>query len=228
MRMENRILKKGVSVLAWWSASALSAILIAVPSSASIVNGNFDSGLAGWSTLGEVAVSGDADVSDSNADYSALYQAVALGAGLYRLEFDLETVLSGDLSADPFAFPDGFFASLYLTNDLGAFDLPGGVFDDVLPLLDADDQGLFNVAGTLSASPLGAGWTHFAYQFSNSYAYAIPAFELIDLNFVAGDSHAGIDNVTLTPVTGVVPEPATLSLLALGLAGFAVRRKVCC
>lgn len=210
-------------LVAWATPLAL-LLFAAAPCQAMVVNGTFDSGLSGWTSEGDVTAAGDATVGDSGALYSLLFQPVALAPGQYTIEFDFFGLLSGDLSADPFAFPDTFFASLYFVNDAGTLDIANGIFDDVTPLLDLDELGPFNVAGTLDTSPLGPDWTHFSYTFTNNYAYVIPAFELLDFNFIAGDSQVRLDNVSLSTVTGVIPEPATLSLLFMGLLGCAARR----
>lgn len=198
--------------------------LAGLPSEASVINGGFDSGLSGWSAEGDVEVTTDASLGDQGVVYSLLFQPVALLPGVYVLEFDLFTALSADLPMDPLAFYDVFFASLYYTNDLPSFDLAGGVYDGADALLDADWEGTHNVFGTLGPSSLGPDWAHFALAFDNSHAYAIPVFELFDFNTADGDSEVRVDNVTIEPRQSVVPEPASLALVAVGLAGFAARR----
>ena len=206
-----------------WVALALMA-LVALPCAAlPVVNGTFDSGLAGWTTVGDVQAVTDASLGDNGVDYSLLYQGVALAPGTFRLEFDFMNLLSADVSED-FAFPDVFFASLYFTNDLGTFDLANAVFDDVAPLMDLDASGPSNVAGTVGASALGPDWAHFTFDFSNSYAYVVPVFELLNFNFLA-DSEVRLDNVAISQVATVVPEPASLSLLVMGLAACAAVRR---
>lgn len=208
-----------------WAIVISIAWLTALSSSATIVNETFDAGTIGWTTSGDVGGTTDAYLGDTNTDYSLLYQGFAIAPGTYRIEFDYLNVMSSEVPADLAAFPDVFFASLYFTNDLGTFDLAGNVYDDVDFLLDLDSTGAYNVAGTLSPSALGGNWTHFSYDFTNSYAYVIPLFELFDFNTITSDSQTRLDNVMICQTTQVVPEPATLTLSLLGLLGCVVTRR---
>lgn len=184
---------------------------------ATVVNGDFSSGLAGWVTYGDVTGINEAVLGDNGGDYSHLYQGIPLAAGGWRLEFDVLNLLSPDLPPGPFAFPDSLFASLFFINDIALFDLTGAVFDHVIPLFDMDFGGPFGVTGSFGASPLGGGWQRYSLDFVNSYGYVVPAFELFNLNTVTSDSTVHIDNVTLTPRTSVIPEPSTFALCGVGL-----------
>ncbi len=205
----------------------------ATVAAADVLNGTFDSGLSDWVVEGDVTDdSGAARLGDSGAEYSLLYQGVALGPGAYALQFDFLNGLSDEVLSDPFTFPDAFFASLYFIDDLAAFDLATLSYDAVHSLLDLDATGPYNVhgQGLLSASPLGAGWTRFRYSFLNSHAYALPTFEFFNLNGLRSDSAVLVDNVTIEAVAppAVVPEPASLILMVAGvLAGAALRRRAC-
>jgi len=182
---------------------------------ATLVNGDFSSGLDGWSVQGDVAVESGAAVLGDDAEwYSLLFQGAALEPGAYTLQFDFFNALSGDVP--DFALgPDYFLASLYFTDDLGAFDLVNGVYDDAIGLMDMDFAGLISSSGTITPVAGMDGWYRYSIGFSNAYAYAIPVFEMMDFNFVDNDSGVGVDNVRIDPI---IPEPATALLFACGLA----------
>jgi len=225
MRKFNEVKPRAGAVTRRWALGLALACLSAAPTYATITNGNFSAGLSDWTTQGDVSAASVATLGDNGESYSLLLQPVALAPGQYLFEFDFQNLLSADPGVEPNAFPDAFFASLYFINDLPSFDLAGSVFDDALPLLDLDASGPVALAGVLSPSLAIPGWTHYAVNFNNNFGYAIPVFELLDFNFVAGDSAVNLDNVSITQPTGVVPEPATLTLLAMGLAGCLASRK---
>jgi hypothetical protein len=78
-------------------------------------------------------------------------------------------------------------------------------------------------AGTGSMRALGQGWFAESVIFIATAASHDNAFQLGSTN----QSYMGIDGVALAATTGseVVPEPATMSLLATGLAGMAAARR---
>jgi len=201
-------------LIATFQLLASSSIAHAVP-----VNGDFSAGLTSWTADGDVtSAGGEAILSDTTqgcALCSRLYQGVGLATGMYTIEFDFLNSLS-DIVPDFFA-PDMFFASLYFANDLSAFDIDNAGFDAVTALLDADYLADVAVAGSLSASAKGAEWTHYTFSFQNNFNFVIPVFELIDFNGLTADSQFRIDNVTITAQGAVVPEPATVLLLLMGL-----------
>jgi len=202
----------------------LSIVATANVSQAVPTNGDFANGLTGWSTLGDVTTNTqEAVIGDHNATDSLLYQALALAPGQYSVEFDF---LNGLSSASPtFGFLDTFFASLYFVNDVSQLDILGGGFDAFTPLFDLDANGVANLTGSVGASGKGGNWQHYSLTFQNSFNYVVPAFELLEQNFVNADSTVRIDNVSIQ--LSAVPEPETLFLVGSGLffIGRMVRRR---
>jgi hypothetical protein len=220
MRKLNEAKPWAGAVATRWALGLAIACLSAASTYATVANGSFSAGLSDWTTQGDVSATSVATLGDNGEIYSSLLQPVALAPGQYQFEFDFQSLMSTDPGTDPSAFPDAFFASLYFINDLPSFDLAGSVFDDAMPLLDVDVSGPVAIAGVLSPSVAIPGWTHYTMDFTNNFSYVIPVFELLDFNIVSGDSAVNLDNVSITQPTGVVPEPATLTLVVLGLVGY--------
>lgn len=207
-----------LGALLWVIFSAGGAMALPLPS------GNF----SGWLYEGDVSSTsaGEAVLGDNVATYSHLYQGAALAAGNYTIQFNFRNFLSPTpYSADSggFAFLDTFFTTLYSTSDLTSFSLdPQGAgaskFDAALSLFSLDANGAFGYTGKIGPSQKGNDWNRFSMDFHNDYAYAIPVFELLDLNYINDDSSVLIDNLSIT-AANPVPEPGTLAML---LGGFAV------
>jgi len=185
-----------------------------------IQNPAFDAGLSSWVTTGSVTVvANEARLSDDPDATALMYQPVQLTSGVYTITFDFNSELSDQNS--PGTFPDTFFASLYFIDDLNQLDIPGNVFDAATGLMDLDWQGAFNVAGLISPSPLGPGWSRFSHDFQMTHAHVAIAFEQAGLNGVTGDSAVRIDNV----VIALVPEPASLVLFVFAGLLWVIRRR---
>jgi hypothetical protein len=193
---------------------------------AGVVNGEFSNNLANWDSLNVTVSSGEAILSDGSGLNSRLFQGVGLAAGQYTVEFDFLNQLSAEVP--PGSFLDTFFASLYFIDDINLFDLDALAFDDALPLFDLDAGGPFLYQGSVGSSSLGNDWSHYTAVFNNTFNYAIPTFELFNLNSIDDDSRVLIDNVVINAVPpNSVPEPATLGLLIAGLSACrkSVRKK---
>ncbi|MBC8413113.1 MAG: PEP-CTERM sorting domain-containing protein [Nitrospira sp.] len=212
-------------LLAALSISVLLLVGTVSHSKAFILNGDFSSGLTGWTIINNVTeTSGEAILNDSNG-ITALYQGAALAAGNYTIEFDFLNQMSSSSLVHPFTFFDTFFASLYYINDINTFNLTTLTFDGEAALFDMDHTGNFNVNGTITASSKGGSWEHFSTSFVNNFNYAIPTFELFEINFANGDSSLNIDNVEIAANVAPIPEPSTLLLTAGGIIGFTYLRR---
>lgn len=208
-----------------FALAALGSVFLAGSAQAELMNEDFSSGLDSWTTTGDVsAPAGTAILGDSSVIVSQLYQGSNVGAGTHTLQFDFLNELS---SFEPTGgFPDFVSINIYLIDDLGTFDLDNLVFDDVVALTNMDFNGPTGaVNGTIGPSSLGGNWQLFSVTFNSSFQYAIPTFELFGLNFEDGDSMFQVDNVRFVD-SGIIPEPATLSLLAGGLALLGIRRRM--
>lgn len=191
-----------------------------------IVNGDFSSGLNGWSSQGGASASAGIGILDDNgqAYHSQLYQT-ASGSGHYHFSFDFYNGLSDAYDrSNPFAFPDSFFATLYFSDNSG-FDPNGpGLHDGFLALFDLASGGVSNLTGNIRPVPLTDGWLHYDVSFDTAYAFVIPTFDLYNDNGIAGDSRVLLDNVILQ--APIIPEPATFMLIGGGLlAGLLGRRR---
>ena len=186
---------------------------------ATLLNGDFSSGLASWEYGGSVTgtTTGEATFSDNNIYYySFLYQQANFAPGSYTLEFDYQIQMLGSASSG--TFNDLFSASLYFANDTTSINLQ----DPHYPIFpnSAISIGLFSKDNNGG----NTGWQHYSITFSNADSYIIPTFELLDLNYIDNDSSVLIDNVSITE-SAPVPEPATLLLFGGGLLGlFGIRR----
>jgi len=199
-------------------------------SHAMLINGDFSNGLSGWAIEEDViedngvAVIGDS-FSDPFSFGSALYQGIAVTSGQYEYSFDFKNQLSADIPTnDPFAFFDTAFFSLYFAND--ATSIATFPPTDFVALFDLDALGPFFVDPNVVLTSQG-DWTHVSYTFNNQFAYAMPAFELFDFNFILADSSLLIDNVSLKKIVppSTVPNPSALWLILIGLGFMSLTRK---
>jgi len=151
---------------------------------------------------------------------SSLFTAIELGSpsaeGNFYYQFDFNT--SG--LSDSGQVLDIFAASLYFT------DTPVGSWPEFLALLDSDYAVIKWTVGDgypagATLTDLGDGWSQYGLTFADpGYTYAIPVFDLRDLNGVGGDSTVQVDNVSL------VPEPLSMVMLGCLGAGMVVGRKL--
>jgi hypothetical protein len=177
-----------------------------------VENGTFAAQLEDWSVQGGVFGDSAVAVLTDQDSRALLHQRVPIEFGEFVLSFDFRNALSTDVPSG--TFRDTFFATLYFTDETGAPDIANSPPPDALPLFDLDAGGAYNVhpAARIGSSTKGLGWWSFSLGFQSSHAFAIPAFDLRDLNIVRNDSAVAIDNVSIIQV----PEPASCLLMAAG------------
>lgn len=174
--------------------------LLASVAGAGLMNPGFEDGLANW---------------ESNASHNLGLNTVDYTEGSQSLEFTGTSVAAQAVAA-PASRPAGSLVEL--TFDLKMTGAKPGLFrirlygdaDGILPSNKKGDGGtLDEFTGDIS----GQGWQTLTLSTTDDYAYYVPRFE--------SGSGILVDNVSLE----MVPEPATLSLLALGGLALIRRRR---
>jgi hypothetical protein len=223
--------KKALSI---FCAAVLLVFLLLNVSHASLINGDFSSGLEGWVTEDDFSSSPSLSVSAAHgyailstqgisdgAFLISLYQQISIPEWAYTLSFDIgfENVRADTGgSSGGFVIPD-FMQVSYLDNLDNDFNRNFLAIDSTSPY----DPDSLEELSLPSFSLYDLTWYHFSAVISDlAGSSGTLYFDLWD-----GDddwfSMAYVDNVRINPV----PEPATILLLGAGLAGLGgfVRKK---
>lgn len=231
------------------TAALLCGLAPAAQAAALIVNGSFESGLAGWSLADQAGgdgsfqlqsgtlspVNGDAVPLPSAGSQAAMSDGPGPGAHVLYQDFvavAATATLSFDLfignRADHFASPNSL--AFDLTSQTGAQTQNQQVRVDILaagadPFSVAAADVLLSLVRTLPGDALVSGYTTVSTDISA--LLAAHDGQTLRLRFAETDNLAqmqlGVDNVALTTVN--VPEPGSLALSGLALAALAAWRR---
>lgn len=220
------------------AVAALAVCGSALANGTTFVNGSFNDGLNGWSTLGDVSV----QPYQGGANQRAVLTTAALDGDPFGDEFlNLSDVSAVDVNAFT-AFADINVPDL----DINGVAYEGSMIKQDVNVLAGDRLSLNFWFGLVSQESDVAGFEDLAFVAVNgqvvevvsltdaprvglfSYEFltgglATIAFGVVDINDFYGVSEFRIDNITVS----AVPEPETIAMLlaGLGLVGAAVRRR---
>lgn len=220
------------------AALAVCGLGSALASGTTFVNGSFDDGLNGWSTLGDVSVQTYQGGTNPRAVLTtAVLDGDPLGDEFFNLSGESAAYIN-DVEAfagvDPYAL------------DITGSAVEGSVIKQTVNVLAGDTLNLNFWFGLVSQETDILGFEDVAFVAVNgqvvevlsltdaprvgafSYAFltggvATIAFGIVDINDVVGVSEFRIDNITVS----AVPEPEAIAMLlaGLGVVGAAVRRR---
>ncbi len=231
--------------------TALALALAAGTANAQLVNGNFGSGLAGWTTGGDAAVVGhhlsltnaydasdDTDGTSRNlSSHAPLVSGQPGGledsAGLAAQSLDPDAALGitateGSVASQSFLAAAGSQLSFHW--DLSTLDQSGDptLADIAFVVVDGKLTVLGNVLDATTAIPGGdyaahTGWADWSTTFASGGTHTI-AFGVADIGDYTTSSALDVSDVTLAGVSAV-PESSTVALMAAGLGLLALQAR---
>jgi glucose/arabinose dehydrogenase len=227
---------------------ALGASALTASAGELIVNGGFESGFTAWTKVDQVGsegtfspqsgtaspVNGDAVPAPPGGSFAAMSDGAGPGSHVLYQDFVVNSssgVLSFDLfignRAPSFYVPTPSSLDFGLTSQTGGQTLNQQARVDIVksnadPFSVAVADVLMNLVQTHVGDSLVSGYSH--YQFDLGALFAGHQGETLRLRFAETDNilgfQLGVDNVSLLNASrSQVPEPGSLSLILLGLAG---------
>lgn len=209
-------------------AALATLTLLALGVEANVINGEFNNGLTGWDSDGDIVADGGgfALLENGVPDFRGLSQNFQIGGpGVLSFDFSFTTSAAGGGGTDSFAvgllsddFNDPFVDVIVMDDALGVVPDPFGDGWDVTYQAGPAVAGLSLLAGT---------------SFSGRVSLQIPTllfgddvtlfFDLFD-GFPSVLTRVGIDNVEFAPLMVAVSEPPPLALLLIAGVVVAVAR----
>jgi hypothetical protein len=239
--------KRGRLTVAIAAAVLITAASTAAQAAPLIINGSFESGFTSWSRLDQLGsegtfglqtgttspISGSTVPAPAGGAFAAMTDALGPGSHVLYQDFLVPIgTTSGTLSFDVFVGNRAgtFFTPITLDFSTPALNQQARV-DIIATSANAFSVAPGDILATLFTTPVGSpAVTGYNTITANlSALLAANAGQTLRLRFAEVDNvnlfQFGVDRVSLDASTATIPEPATLTLVGLGICGLWGRRR---